>query len=84
MVRISKSDYPLAALPTLKSNVKLEGGQMKQLTHLSTSTKTEMTFSVFLPAPKARRAANPPVLIYLSGLTCSDENARTKVRFTML
>ena len=25
MVRISKSDYPLAALPTLKSNVKLEG-----------------------------------------------------------
>ena len=40
-----------------------------------------MTFSVFLPDSQSRTAPLPPVLYYLSGLTCSDENARTKAHF---
>lgn len=37
-----------------------------------------MTFSIFLPTPKKRMDPAPAVLYYLSGLTCTDENARTK------
>jgi len=40
-----------------------------------------MTFSVFLPDPQSRTAPLPPVLYFLSGLTCSDENVRTKAHF---
>ena len=68
-------------LPKLKSNVKMEGGFMKQLSHWSEANQCEMTFSVFLPDLKDRFDAPPPVLYYLSGLTCSDENVRTKSHF---
>ena len=37
-----------------------------------------MTFSIFIPEQKVRCEAPPAVLFYLSGLTCTDENARTK------
>lgn len=37
-----------------------------------------MTFSIFLPEQFQRCSPLPPVLYYLSGLTCTDENARTK------
>ena len=40
-----------------------------------------MTFSIFLPERVSRHEPDPPVLYYLSGLTCSDENARTKAHF---
>lgn len=40
-----------------------------------------MTFSIFLPEPKKRCGGKPAVLYYLSGLTCTDENARTKAAF---
>ncbi len=36
-------------------------------------------FKIFLQ--KDRLSADPPVLFYLSGLTCTDENARTKSAF---
>ena len=54
----------------LVSSSKLFGGIIKQFTHDSAVTKTPMTFSVFLPAGASRM----PVLYYLSGLTCTDEN----------
>ena len=54
---------------------------MKQLSHWSESTQSEMTFSVFIPTPNDRLSRPPPVLFYLSGLTCTDENARTKSHF---
>lgn len=50
------------------------GGTLTQYTHTSESTKTLMTFSVFLP-PKA---ANVPVLYMLSGLECTDQNFAQK------
>jgi S-formylglutathione hydrolase len=37
-----------------------------------------MTFSVFIPEPPTRTSPPPPVLYFLSGLTCSDENAKEK------
>ena len=37
--------------------------------------------SIFLPERKQRKDSDPPVLYYLSGLTCTDENARTKAHF---
>ena len=48
-------------MPKLKSNVKMEGGFMKQLSHWSEANQCEMTFSVFLPTPKSRTAPPPPV-----------------------
>ena len=75
------SFYFLLQLPTLKSDVKLEGGSIKQFSHWSNTCQCEMTFSIFLPQRSERLASDPPVLYYLSGLTCTDENARTKAHF---
>ena len=52
------------------------GGWLKRYTHTSQSCNCEMTFSVYLP-PQAENK-KVPVLYYLSGLTCTDDNVRTK------
>lgn len=39
-----------------------------------------MTFSIYVPTTP-RGLNPPPVLYYLSGLTCTDENAKTKSGF---
>lgn len=44
--------------------------------HWSTSTQSEMRFGVYLP-PKAQ-STNVPVLYWLSGLTCTEQNFITK------
>ena len=49
---------------------------MRKYTHASSSTGTDMTFSVFVPPAAALHAV--PVLYYLSGLTCTDDNAVQK------
>ena len=52
----------------------VHGGVLKYLKHDSVSTGTPMTLSVFTPA-----GAGPfPVLIWLSGLTCTEDNFTTK------
>lgn len=40
-----------------------------------------MTFSIYIPDEKKRAGQPPAVLTYLSGLTCTDENASTKGAF---
>jgi len=51
------------------------GGKQVRCKHFSTSLLCEMTFSVFLPEQLASGAdIKLPVLYWLSGLTCSDEN----------
>jgi len=60
----------------LKSNSKIFGGQQQQFTHQSTAVNCEMNFSIFLP-PQAEQQ-DVPVLYWLSGLTCSDQNFVTK------
>lgn len=52
------------------------GGWLKRYTHASESCHCEMTFSIYLP-PQAENS-RVPVLYYLSGLTCTDDNVRTK------
>ncbi len=52
------------------------GGVQGVYKHQSSSCGVEMTFAVYLP-PQAKRAP-VPCLWYLSGLTCTHENAMTK------
>jgi S-formylglutathione hydrolase len=60
----------------LKSENACFGGTQGVYTHKSRATGTDMTFGLFLP-PEARDGM-VPVLWYLSGLTCTHENAMTK------
>ncbi|MBB1201582.1 S-formylglutathione hydrolase [Enterobacteriaceae bacterium 89] len=51
-------------------------GWQQRWRHDSTTLNCAMTFSIFLPPP--RESTPPPVLYWLSGLTCTDENFATK------
>lgn len=57
-------------------SIKEFGGYLNRYTHYSESCQCEMTFSVYLP-PQAE-LGKVPALYWLSGLTCNDDNARTK------
>lgn len=63
------------SLETLSENRSF-GGVQGVYRHASDSTGTDMTFAVYL-APAAQKGP-VPVLWYLSGLTCTHENAMTK------
>ena len=60
-------------------SIKESGGYLNRYTHDSSSCHCEMTFSVYLP-PQAENQ-KVPALYWLSGLTCNDDNARTKGGF---
>lgn len=64
---------------TTKSIHKSFGGLQGVYTHLAESTQCEMEFSVF--SPEAAKNEKRPVLYYLSGLTCTQENVTTKSGF---
>lgn len=59
------------------SNNKCFGGWHKQFSHQSTVLNCKMRFAVYLP-PEAQSAKKVPVLYWLSGLTCTDENFMQK------
>ena len=52
------------------------GGRQLRFTHSSEALNCAMTFSVYLPPAAANESV--PVLYWLSGLTCTDENFVTK------
>lgn len=56
------------------------GGRQGVYRHAATTTNCEMEFSVFTP-PQALKGAKVPVVWYLSGLTCTQENVTTKAGF---
>ena len=58
------------------SEVRSHGGRQLVVKHTSASTRTDMTFSVFLP-PQAE-SGPCPVIWYLSGLTCTHANVTEK------
>ncbi|MEL7467556.1 MAG: S-formylglutathione hydrolase [Pseudomonadota bacterium] len=58
------------------SENKAFGGMQGVYTHASDATGCEMTFAVYLPPVAASERV--PCLWYLSGLTCTHENAMTK------
>ncbi len=53
------------------------GGWHKQYSHRSESLNCDMRFAIFLP-PHAGEKSKVPVLYWLSGLTCTDENFMQK------
>ena len=53
------------------------GGWHKRYRHHSATLGCDMVFSVYLP-PQAELAKPLPVLYWLSGLTCTDENFMQK------
>lgn len=57
-------------------SIKEFGGYLNRYRHQSSVNQCEMTFSVYLP-PQASDGP-VPALYWLSGLTCTDDNARTK------
>lgn len=59
------------------SSNKSFGGWHKRYRHRSTSLNCDMVFAVYLP-PQAEQGAKLPVLYWLSGLTCTDENFMQK------
>ena len=60
-------------METLKTHA-VHGGTLRYLKHDSSTTGTPMTLSVFVPAGEGPF----PVLIWLSGLTCTEDNFTTK------
>lgn len=69
----------MASLFEIKSTARVFDGSLIRFSHMSLETKTTMTCSVFLP----HKAIDPnqkkcPTLMYLSGLTCTDENVCQK------
>ena len=59
------------------SSTKVSGGWHKQYTHQASSTHCAMRFAIFLP-PGASETNKVPVMYWLSGLTCTDENFMQK------
>lgn len=53
------------------------GGTLGYYTHDSTATGTAMNFSLFLP-PTTANGGKVPYMVFLSGLTCTEDNFTTK------
>lgn len=63
----------------LVSKFRCFDGEMMRFKHWSEACQCEMHFSIYLPdKSKLKKTNKYPVLYYLSGLTCTDENASTK------
>ncbi|RMN30717.1 Carboxylesterase [Pseudomonas cannabina] len=70
---VGVNDMPLENISCQKSF----GGWHKRYRHLSPVLGCDMVFAVYLP-PQAEQGGKLPVLYWLSGLTCTDENFMQK------
>ncbi|ODV81094.1 S-formylglutathione hydrol [Suhomyces tanzawaensis NRRL Y-17324] len=61
---------------TTNAQIHQFGGILHKLSHDSTSTNTKMDVNVFVPPSSPAKSI--PVLVYLSGLTCTPNNATEK------
>ena len=66
----------MASTLELLEEHRIFGGWQQRWRHQSAVLNCPMTFSIFLPPPKADTP--PPAVWFLAGLTCSDENFTTK------
>lgn len=64
------------ATPTTTSETRCFGGVQKTIQHASEATGTDMKVAIFLPPQVADGPV--PVLYFLSGLTCTEENVTVK------
>lgn len=62
---------------TTNASIATFGGRLLKLTHQSSTTGTPMNLNLFIP-PNASSSKPAPVLIYLSGLTCTPDNVSEK------
>lgn len=64
---------------TTKATIASFGGKLLKASHPAKSTNCEMNFNLYLP-PQAvnKTVAKVPLLIYLSGLTCTADNCSEK------
>ena len=62
---------------TTKASIRTFGGTLLKLTHDSPTTGTPMAVNLFLP-PQTPTSTPSPLLIFLSGLTCSPDNCTEK------
>jgi S-formylglutathione hydrolase len=64
---------------TTKATIASFGGKLLKLTHNAQTVGCEMAFNLYLPP---QTTTNPihkvPLLVYLSGLTCTPENCSEK------
>ncbi|KAI8429819.1 hypothetical protein MSG28_000333 [Choristoneura fumiferana] len=60
---------------------KIFGGFQKVYSHDSSELKCKMNFSIYLPPQVEGGDAKLPVIFYLSGLTCTEQNFITKSGF---
>ncbi len=72
---MTTSEHNGISLTELES-VKEFGGWLKRYLHPSSVCHSDMTFSIYLPPIAEYQKV--PVLYWLSGLTCTDDNVRTK------
>ncbi|KAH7038192.1 carbohydrate esterase family 1 protein [Microdochium trichocladiopsis] len=64
-----------------KATIATFGGKLLKVSHESSTTGTPMAVNVFLPPSVTSSSSSPkkvPVLIYLSGLTCTPDNCSEK------
>ena len=62
---------------TTKATITTFGGRLLKLSHESPTTGTPMNLNLFLP-PGASSSSPAPLLVYLSGLTCTPDNVTEK------
>lgn len=64
---------------TTKATIACFGGKLLKLTHQSKTLGCEMPFNIFLPPQvTTNKLHKAPLLIYLSGLTCTPDNCTEK------
>ncbi|MFC7473542.1 S-formylglutathione hydrolase [Dankookia sp. GCM10030260] len=63
--------------PEVVSRARCFGGEQRVLRHASAETGTAMRFAAFIP-PQALDGAKVPVVWFLAGLTCTEENFTVK------
>jgi S-formylglutathione hydrolase len=66
----------MSSQPEQTNEWKMFGGWVRRFKHESVSLKCAMNFTVYVPPQAASRKV--PVVYYLSGLTCTDENVTQK------
>ncbi|KAJ2339373.1 hypothetical protein GGH91_004508, partial [Coemansia sp. RSA 2671] len=68
----------MASTLVLVSKARCFGGEVHKYAHDSAVTNVKMTFNIYLPDAALTNKEKVPVLYYLSGLTCNEDNMITK------
>lgn len=78
--KLEQSNNNKKDIMEIKSTTKVCGGFLIRFSHKSIATNSVMTCAVFLPNGISRNVASDqiPSIMYLSGLTCTDENVCQK------